>query len=236
MKNKKLIIAIDGYSSCGKSTAAKSLAKELNYTYIDSGAMYRAFTLYFLRHKPALISKPIDNKALKNVLNKITISFKYNPQTKHSDIFLNGENVEKEIRSMEVSDHVSEVSKIRKVREKNVALQRQMGKGGGIVMDGRDIGTVVFPDADLKIFMTARPEVRAERRYKELVEKGVETSVDEVRKNIEKRDYIDSHREITPLRQADDAVVLDNSHLTLEQQHQWLIDEVKKTEKTAHNC
>jgi len=226
---KKLIIAIDGYSSCGKSTIAKDLAMKIGYTYIDSGAMYRVITLFSLRNN--LINNDIvDQSALKEQIHKVTISFKYNQQKKRHETFMNGELVEDQIRSLEISNHVSAIAKIRFVREKLVALQREMSKGGAVIMDGRDIGTVVFPNADLKIFMTAQCEVRAMRRYKELTAKGDNITLEEIQENVKKRDYIDENREESPLRQAPDALVLDNSNLTPTQQLEWIIDRVSELE------
>ncbi len=220
MPEKKIVIAIDGYSSCGKSTLAKSLARKLGYAFIDSGAMYRAVTLYALRHH--LIKDLIPNKeAIINSLDQINITFQYDRETEKNTTFLNGENVEEEIRKLEVSENVSPVSAIREVRHEMVRQQQRMGQDKGIVMDGRDIGTVVFPNAELKIFMTASPEIRAQRRYLELFHKGLEVSLDEIRKNIESRDHIDQNREESPLRQAIDAVVLDNSLLTPDEQLEW---------------
>jgi cytidylate kinase len=211
---KKIIITIDGYSACGKSTLAMQLANELNYVFIDSGAMYRAITLYFLRNHVnwAKVAE------VKKALQEIHLEFVYNPQEEKSDIYLNEENVETLIREMLVSEQVSEVSAIKEVREFAVAQQQAMGAKKGIVMDGRDIGTTVFPKAELKIFLTADTKVRVERRYKELYEKDKNTSLDEVKTNLEMRDYIDSNREISPLRKADDAIVLDNTNLTMEEQ------------------
>jgi cytidylate kinase len=210
----QIIITIDGWSSCGKSTLAKQLAKELDYVYIDSGAMYRAITLYFLRNHVDW-TKP---KAVEQALQEIILEFNYNPASKQSEIFLNGENVEYVIRDLVVAEKVSEVASIKGVREFAVAQQQQMGKDKGIVMDGRDIGTVVFPTAELKIFMTADNAIRVERRFKELYEKNPNITIEEVKNNLEMRDYIDSHREFSPLRKADDAIVLDNSQLTIRQQ------------------
>ncbi|HMG83007.1 MAG TPA: (d)CMP kinase [Ferruginibacter sp.] len=212
MKNS--IITIDGYSSCGKSTLAKQLAKKLGYTYIDSGAMYRAITLFFLRHHVDYT----DHKQVVAALADITIEFHPNETSHQSEIYLNGENVEYLIRDMIIADKVSEVAAIKEVREFAVAQQRLMGKKKAIVMDGRDIGTTVFPNAQLKIFMTADSAVRVERRFKELYEKNPNITIEEVKNNLEMRDYIDSNREISPLRKADDAVVLDNTNLTMEQQ------------------
>lgn len=220
---KKITIAIDGYSSCGKSTMAKDLAKSISYKYIDSGAMYRAVTLYCIRHH-FFNGNEIDLKALEAAMPMIHISFRLNTETGKSDTYLNEENVEKEIRSMEVADKVSIVSAIGFVRKAMVDLQQAMGKEKGIVMDGRDIGTVVFPDAELKVFVTARPEVRAQRRLDELQAKGEKASFEEVLENIEKRDFIDTTRKESPLTQAKDAIVLDNSDITIEQQKQWLVD------------
>lgn len=211
---KKIIITIDGWSSCGKSTVAKQLAKELNYVYIDSGAMYRAITLYFLRQH-------IDwrnEKAIHKALGEITLDFQYNEQTGQSDMLLNDENVEALIRDMLVSEHVSEVAALKEVREFGVAQQQKMGEKKGIVMDGRDIGTTVFPNAELKIFVTADPAIRVERRFKELYAKNPAITVEEVKNNLEMRDYIDSNREFSPLRRAADAVDLDNTNLTRDEQ------------------
>jgi len=211
---KKIIITIDGWSSCGKSTLAKQLAKELGYVYIDSGAMYRAITLYFLRNAVDLE----DTAQISQALQNITIEFEYNQKSQQSEILLNGENVEYMIRDLIVAEKVSDVATIKEVRAFAVAQQQQMGIKKGIVMDGRDIGTTVFPDAELKFFMTADIAVRVERRFKEMYEKNPNVSIEEVKNNLEMRDYIDSNREISPLRKADDAIVLDNTNLTMEQQ------------------
>ncbi len=211
---KKIIIAVDGYSSTGKSTLAKQLAKKLNYIFVDSGAMYRAITLYFLRERINLNNTAEVNDALQN----ISLNFEYNEAKGTSDILLNDENVEAEIRDMVVSEKVSDASAVKEVREFAVAQQQKMGEKKGIVMDGRDIGTTVFPNAELKIFVTAAPEVRVERRFKELYEKNNNINIEDVKKNLEMRDYIDSNREVSPLRKADDAIVLDNSDLTREAQ------------------
>jgi len=224
---KKLVIAIDGYSSCGKSTIAKDLARVLNYIYIDTGAMYRAVTLFAMMNN-LIKGKDIDQEKLKELLPGVKITFKKNPVTKLNETYLNGKNIENEIRRLDVSNKVSLVSAIGFVRERLVELQREMAKEGGVVMDGRDIGTVVLPDADLKIFMTAKPEVRAERRYKELKDKGEEVSFEEIMKNIEERDHMDTTRKESPLRQAGDAVVLDNSNMTPEEQLDWIVDLVNK--------
>ncbi len=211
---KKIVIAVDGYSSTGKSTLAKALAKKMNYVFVDSGAMYRAITLYFLRERINWDNTAEVNAALQN----ITLDFEYNAEKGKSDMLLNEENVEVEIREMLVSEKVSDVSTVKEVREFAVAQQQKMGEKKGIVMDGRDIGTTVFPDAELKIFVTAAPEVRVERRFKQLYEINPSINIEDVKKNLEMRDYIDSHREVSPLRQADDAIVLDNSDLTREEQ------------------
>jgi cytidylate kinase len=221
---KKIIITIDGWSSCGKSTLARQLAKELGYLYIDSGAMYRAITLHFLRNHvdwtdPAEVLKGLDG---------IVLDFHVNEKNQQSEIFLNGENVEYVIRDLVVAEKVSEVAAIREVREFAVAQQQALGKRKGIVMDGRDIGTVVFPHAELKIFMTADNAVRVERRFRELFEKNPNITIEEVKNNLEMRDYIDSHREVSPLRQADDALVLDNTRLTPDQQFQMALNWVKE--------
>ncbi|MBP1540118.1 MAG: (d)CMP kinase [Prevotella sp.] len=226
--DRKLTIAIDGFSSCGKSTMAKNLARSLGYVYVDTGAMYRAVTLYALRHDLIANDGQIDVEGLQQAMDDIKITFKFNPETGRPDTYLNGEIVEKEIRSLEVSSHVSPVATLAFVREQMVAQQQAMGKDGGIVMDGRDIGTVVLPNADLKIFVTARAEVRAQRRYDELQAKGMPADYDEILRNVTERDYIDSHREVAPLRKADDAIELDNSEMTIEGQQQWLLDVVEK--------
>ena len=216
MKKSKIIITIDGWSACGKSTLAKQLAKELGYIYVDSGAIYRAITLYFLRNHVDWT----DKKEVKQALKEISLSFVYNPKSETSEIYLNDENVEYVIRDLVVAEKVSDVAAIKEVREYAVAQQQEMGKKRGIVMDGRDIGTVVFPDAELKIFMTADNAVRVERRFKELYEKNPNITIEEVKTNLELRDYIDSHREISPLKKAEDAIVLDNTRLTEKEQLQ----------------
>lgn len=221
---KKIIITIDGWSSCGKSTLAKQLAKKLGYIYIDSGAMYRAITLYFLRNHVDWT----DEKEVAEALANIYLEFEYNPASDKSEIILNGENVEYVIRDLVIAEKVSDVAAIKEVREFAVAQQQKMGEKKGIVMDGRDIGTVVFPNAELKIFMTADNAIRVERRFKELFEKNPNITIEEVKNNLEMRDYIDSHREVSPLRKADDAIVLDNTNLTPEQQFKlalkWVIE------------
>ena len=225
---KKITIAIDGFSSCGKSTMAKDLAKEICYIYVDTGAMYRSVTLYALRHNLFNADGSIREEELKAQMKNINISFQLNKTTGKPDTFLNGENVEKDIRSMEVSSHVSPIATLPFVRAALVAQQQRMGAGKGIVMDGRDIGTVVFPDAELKIFVTASAEVRAQRRYDELKAKGMEANFNDILKNVEERDYIDSHRATSPLHKAPDAIELDNSNLTIAQQQQWLYEQYRK--------
>ena len=224
----KIIIAIDGFSSCGKSTMAKDLAHELGYIYVDTGAMYRCVALYALQHKLFLKDGEINIPELEAAMPNINISFKLNKETGRPDTYLNNENVENKIRTMEVSSHVSSIAAIPFVREALVAQQQKMGKDKGIVMDGRDIGTVVFPNAELKIFVTASPEVRAQRRYDELMEKGMEADYNEILENVKQRDYIDSHRDVSPLRKADDAIELDNSNISIEEQKQWLISQYKR--------
>ncbi|MGN0304162.1 MAG: (d)CMP kinase [Prevotella sp.] len=224
---KKITIAIDGHSSCGKSTMAKELARQLGYVYVDTGAMYRTVTLFAMRHNLFLADGEVDTDALRKCMPEIEVSFRFNEETGRPDAYLNGECVEKVIRSIEVSNHVSKVAAIPFVREAMVDQQRRMGAEKGIVMDGRDIGTTVFPDAELKIFVTASSKVRAQRRYDELKEKGMPADFDEIQKNVEERDYIDSHREVSPLRQAPDALLLDNSEMTIPEQNAWLMDKVK---------
>lgn len=227
---KKITIAIDGYSSCGKSTMAKDLAREVGYIYIDSGAMYRAVTLYCLENQ-LFTEEGIDTTKLETALPDIHISFQLNPDTQRPMTFLNGENVEDRIRTMEVSSHVSPVAALPFVREALVKQQQDMGKEKGIVMDGRDIGTAVFPEAELKIFVVASAEIRAQRRYDELKAKGQEASYDEILANVKERDYIDQNREVSPLRQADDAILLDNSNLTIGEQKQWLKERFEEAVK-----
>ena len=219
---KKITIAIDGHSSCGKSTMAKALAREVGYVYVDTGAMYRSVTLYALRNG-LFTNEGIKEAELRQQMPNIQISFKFNPETGRPDTYLNGELVEQDIRTMEVSSHVSPIATLSFVREAMVAQQQQMGKDKGVVMDGRDIGTVVFPDAELKIFVTASAEVRAQRRYDELKAKGMEADYDDILKNVQERDYIDSHREVSPLKQAPDAILLDNSQMTIADQKEWLM-------------
>ena len=225
---KKITIAIDGFSSCGKSTMAKDLAKEIGYIYVDTGAMYRSVTLYALRHNLFNADGTIREEELKEQMKDINISFQLNKTTGRPDTYLNGENVENNIRTMEVSSHVSPIATLAFVREALVAQQQRMGAEKGIVMDGRDIGTVVFPKAELKIFVTASAEVRAQRRYDELKAKGMDADYADILKNVEERDYIDSHRATSPLRKADDAIELDNSNLTIAEQKKWLYEQYLK--------
>lgn len=231
MEQEKIIIAIDGYSSCGKSTVAKALARRLGLRYIDSGAMYRAVTLYFLENNiPIPLPDEVDHLVFNYApaLQNTHISFRVHSNTGLSEIYLNGRYVEIEIRSMQISEQVSHVSAIPAVRKNMVELQQQMGRSGGLVMDGRDIGTTVFPNADLKIFMTADPEVRTLRRYHELRNKGISVKLDDVRNNIFSRDNEDTHREESPLRMASDAILLDNTHLNFDQQVDFVLDEISK--------
>jgi CMP/dCMP kinase len=221
---KKIIITIDGWSSCGKSTLARQLAKELGYVYVDSGAMYRAITLFFLRNHIDWT----DKKEVKKALSEINIEFIFNPKSQLTEIYLNDENVEYVIRDLVIAEKVSDVAAIKEVREFAVAQQKKMGAKKGIVMDGRDIGTVVFPKAELKIFMTADNAVRVERRFKELYEKNPNITIEEVKNNLEMRDYIDSNRKISPLRKADDAIELDNTNLTEKEQFQKALEWVKQ--------
>ncbi len=227
MTQKRIVIAIDGHSSCGKSTMAKTLARMLGYIYIDSGAMYRAVTLFSLRNGWIKNGVPDVEKVIGGLKN-IMITFEWNNETEKNTTFLNGVNIEDEIRKLEVSQNVSPISTIAEVRHEMVRQQKENGKNKGIVMDGRDIGTVVFPDAELKIFMTASPEIRAQRRFLELKEKGQEVNFDDILTNVKERDKIDSTREVSPLKKADDALVLDNSNLTREEQLQWTLEKVKE--------
>jgi len=230
MTNHKIVVAIDGHSSCGKSTIAKAVAVRFGYIFIDSGAMYRAVTLFALRHQ--LISEgTVKEQELIDLLPEIQIDFRYNPEKQKSDTYLNGENVEEEIRQLTVSQNVSPVATIAEVRAAMVRLQQEMGKDKGIVMDGRDIGTVVFPEAELKLFVTASAEIRAQRRFDELTAKGEPVSYAEILQNVQERDRIDSTREASPLRKADDALVLDNSHMTREEQLVWVIEQVERSLK-----
>ena len=230
---KKITIAIDGFSSCGKSTMAKMLAKEVGYIYVDTGAMYRAVTLFAMRNGMIAPNGDVNRDALKAKMDALHVEFKLNPQTGKAETYLNGENVEHEIRGMEVSAHVSAIAAIDFVRTALVAQQQRMGHDKGIVMDGRDIGTVVFPDAELKVFVTASAEVRAQRRFDELVGKGMKANYDEILHNVQERDYIDSHREVSPLRKAEDAIELDNGQLTIAEQLQWLMDTFREKTESA---
>ena len=226
---KKITIAIDGHSSCGKSTMAKNLAREIGYVYVDTGAMYRCVTLYALRNGLFAADGKIDEATLRQKMSDIHITFRFNAEKGRPDTYLNGELVEDKIRTMEVSNHVSPIATLAFVREAMVAQQQEMGQGGGVVMDGRDIGTVVFPNAELKIFVTASAEVRAQRRYDELKAKSMEADYADILKNVQERDYIDSHREVSPLKQAPDALLLDNSAMTIAEQQEWLMEQFQKT-------
>ncbi|MFG6687416.1 (d)CMP kinase [Mariniflexile sp. HNIBRBA6329] len=229
---KNITIAIDGFSSTGKSTVAKQIAKHLGYVYVDSGAMYRAVTFYAMQH--GFIDKNhFDVEGLVASLKAITISFKFNKDVGFAEVYLNGTNIEKDIRTLEVSSFVSKVAEISEVRQKLVEQQQQLGKNGGVVMDGRDIGTVVFPDAELKLFMTASAETRAERRYAELIERGETVSYEAVLKNVQERDYIDSNREDSPLTKAKDAIQIDNSNMSLQEQFDKILQLVKMTLKNT---
>ena len=229
---KKIIIAIDGFSSCGKSTMAKDLAREIGYIYIDSGAMYRAVTLYCLKHG-LFQDDTLNTERLKAELPDLNIAFKLNHETGRPQTYLNGELVENDIRTLAVSAKVSIVAALGFVREAMVRLQQQMGREKGIVMDGRDIGTMVFPDAELKIFVTASPEIRARRRFDELQAKGEPGSYEEILHNVEERDRIDTSRAVSPLRKADDAIELDNSHLTIQEQKEWLLARFREATETV---
>ena len=225
---KKITIAIDGFSSCGKSTMAKELAKKIGYIYVDTGAMYRSVTLFAMRHGLFNADGSVKTDALKQQMSNIDITFKFNEKAGRPDTYLNGECVEVAIRTLEVSNHVSPIAAIPFVRAAMVARQQRMGRDKGIVMDGRDIGTTVFPEAELKVFVTASAEVRARRRYDELKEKGMPADFDDILKNVQERDYIDSHREVSPLRKAADAIELDNSHMTIAEQNDWLMRQVQQ--------
>lgn len=227
---KKITIAIDGFSSCGKSTMAKDLAREIGYIYIDSGAMYRAVTLYSIENG-IFNGDTIDTEKLKQRMNDIHISFRIDPETGRPNTYLNGVNVENKIRTMEVSSKVSPISTLDFVRSAMVEQQQAMGREKGIIMDGRDIGTTVFPDAELKIFVTATPDIRAQRRYDELKAKGEDASFDEILENVKQRDYIDQNRKVSPLKKADDAVLLDNTELTIPQQREWLFEQYNRIAK-----
>lgn len=225
---KKITIAIDGFSSCGKSTMAKDLAKKLGYVYVDTGAMYRAVTLYAMRNGLFNADGSVKTADLERQMNKINITFKLNKTAERPDTYLNNELVENNIRTLEVSNHVSQIAAVPFIREAMVAQQQRMGKDKGVVMDGRDIGTTVFPEAELKVFVTASAEVRAQRRYDELKEKGMPADFNDILKNVQERDYIDSHREVSPLRKAPDAIELDNSHMTIAEQSAWLMEQVEQ--------
>ncbi len=225
---KKITIAIDGFSSCGKSTMAKDLAKKLGYVYVDTGAMYRAVTLYAMRNGLFNADGSVKTADLERQMNKINITFKLNKTAERPNTYLNNELVENDIRTLEVSNHVSQIAAVPFVREAMVAQQQRMGKDKGVVMDGRDIGTTVFPEAELKVFVTASAEVRAQRRYDELKEKGMPADFNDILKNVQERDYIDSHREVSPLRKAPDAIELDNSHMTIAEQSAWLMEQVEQ--------
>ena len=225
---KKITIAIDGFSSCGKSTMAKDLAERIGFVYIDTGAMYRSVTLFAIRNRLFNSDGSVKANELENHLKDLHISFRLNEETGRPDTYLNGELVETEIRGMEVSNHVSAIAALPFVRTAMVAQQQQMGRDKGVVMDGRDIGTTVFPDAELKIFVTASAEVRARRRYDEMRGKGQPADYDEILRNVQQRDYIDTHREVSPLRKADDAIELDNSSMTIEQQNAWLMEHYQR--------
>ena len=225
---KKITIAIDGFSSCGKSTMAKDLAKKLGYVYVDTGAMYRAVTLYAMRNGLFNADGSVKTADLERQMSKINITFKLNKTAERPDTYLNNELVENDIRTLEVSNHVSQIAAVPFIREAMVAQQQRMGKDKGVVMDGRDIGTTVFPEAELKVFVTASAEVRAQRRYDELKEKGMPADFNDILKNVQERDYIDSHREVSPLRKAPDAIELDNSHMTIAEQSAWLMDQVEQ--------
>ena len=233
---KKIIVAIDGHSSCGKSTMAKSLAAQVGYIYVDTGAMYRAVTLFAMRQGLFDAQGQPDAARLEALVPKIEVSFRLDPDTHLPLVCLNGEVVEEEVRTLEVSSHVSSIDALPFVREALTRQQQRMGEEKGIVMDGRDIGTVVFPQAELKVFVTASAEVRAQRRFLELTAKGQTVAFEDILRNVQERDYIDSHREVAPLRQADDALVLDNSEMTREEQMQWLLDRFEERTGASASC
>ena len=233
---KKIIVAIDGHSSCGKSTMAKSLAAQVGYIYVDTGAMYRAVTLFAMRQGLFDAQGQPDAARLEALVPKIEVSFRLDPDTHLPLVCLNGEVVEEEVRTLEVSSHVSSIAALPFVREALTRQQQRMGEEKGIVMDGRDIGTVVFPQAELKVFVTASAEVRAQRRFLELTAKGQTVDFEDILRNVQERDYIDSHREVAPLRQADDALVLDNSEMTREEQMQWLLDRFEERTGASASC
>ena len=225
---KKIIVAIDGHSSCGKSTMAKALARQLGYIYVDTGAMYRAVTLFALQHQLFNADGTVKAEELQSMMSQVQVSFVLNEDTHLPETHLNGVSVEREIRTMEVSSHVSPIAALPFVREAMMAQQREMGKQKGIVMDGRDIGTNVLHHAELKVFVTASAEIRAQRRFKELQEKGMDANYEAILKNVQERDYIDSHREVSPLCQAEDAILLDNSNMSISNQQQWLLEQVQR--------
>lgn len=233
---KKIIVAIDGHSSCGKSTMAKSLAAQVGYIYVDTGAMYRAVTLFAMRQGLFDAQGQPDAARLEALVPEIEVSFHLDPTTNLPLVCLNGEVVEEEVRTLEVSSHVSAIAALPFVREALTRQQQRMGEEKGIVMDGRDIGTVVFPQAELKVFVTASAEVRAQRRFLELTAKGQTVAFEDILRNVQERDYIDSHREVAPLRQADDALVLDNSEMTREEQMQWLLDRFEERTGASASC
>ena len=233
---KKIIVAIDGHSSCGKSTMAKSLAAQVGYIYVDTGAMYRAVTLFAMRQGLFDAQGQPDAARLEALVPKIEVSFRLDPTTNLPLVCLNGEVVEEAVRTLEVSSHVSAIAALPFVREALTRQQQRMGEEKGIVMDGRDIGTVVFPQAELKVFVTASAEVRAQRRFLELTAKGQTVAFEDILRNVQERDYIDSHREVAPLRQADDALVLDNSEMTREEQMQWLLDRFEERTGASASC
>ena len=233
---KKIIVAIDGHSSCGKSTMAKSLAAQVGYIYVDTGAMYRAVTLFAMRQGLFDAQGQPDAARLEALVPEIEVSFRLDPDTHLPLVCLNGEVVEEEVRTLEVSSHVSSIAALPFVREALTRQQQRMGEEKGIVMDGRDIGTVVFPQAELKVFVTASAEVRAQRRFLELTAKGQTVAFEDILRNVQERDYIDSHREVAPLRQADDALVLDNSEMTREEQMQWLLDRFEERTGASASC
>lgn len=225
---KKITIAIDGFSSCGKSTMAKELARRIGYIYVDTGAMYRSVALFAMRNHLIDDNGNVEADKLQRLMPEVNVSFRLDERTKLPETYLNGELVEKRIRSFEVSSHVSKIAALPFVRKAMVDQQQRMGEEKGIVMDGRDIGTTVFPKAELKIFVTASSDVRAHRRYQELQAKGMPANLDDIKKNVEERDYIDTHRAVSPLRKADDAILLDNSNMTIDEQNQWLMQQYER--------
>ena len=223
-----MIVAIDGPAGSGKSTVARALSQRLNLVFLDTGAMYRAVTLYAMRNGLFNADGSVKTADLERQMNKINITFKLNKTAERPDTYLNNELEENDIRTLEVSNHVSQIAAVPFIREAMVAQQQRMGKDKGVVMDGRDIGTTVFPEAELKVFVTASAEVRAQRRYDELKEKGMPADFNDILKNVQERDYIDSHREVSPLRKAPDAIELDNSHMTIAEQSAWLMEQVEQ--------